>query len=169
VSITATGTRTDRGWLRRRLLPAVLVVSLALNLFFVAGGLWIRFNAPAAQPIGAERFRQLAEELKLTPEQRVGFAKYVAALRTRSERLREDVDPLLSQTWAEIGKSKPDQTRVDKLVDDVSSQRLAYQREVLTQTEALLATFSPEQRAKFIADVMERRGSPQRRHFDDTH
>jgi Spy/CpxP family protein refolding chaperone len=157
------------GFWRRRTLVALLVVSLALNLCFVAGGVWSRLHAPEAQPIGAERFRQLAEELKLTPDQRVAFGKYVAILRLRSERLRQEIEPLLAATWTEVGKEQPDEAQVSRLVEDVSGRRLAYQREVLAQTATLLATFLPEQRAKFVADVIERRGSAQRRHFDATH
>ena len=105
----------------------------------------------------------------MTPEQRVAFGRYVAALRSRSDRLRDEVDPLVGATWSEVAKEHPDQTQLNQLVDDVSGRRLAYQREVMAQTQALLATFSAEQRAKFVADVLERRGSPQRRHFDATH
>jgi Spy/CpxP family protein refolding chaperone len=166
VSIATADGAAKRGWLGRRWVLALLAVSLALNVCVVAGALWSRFHPPPPPPIGAERFRVLSEELKLTPEQRTAFAKYVTFLRTGSEHLRAQVDPLFAATWSEAGKDKPDQAKANQLLDEVSGLRLAYQREVLAQTTALLAAFTPEQRAKFVADVLERRGAGQRRHYD---
>lgn len=168
MSLSTAGARPTGGLLSRRTLVAALIVSLVLNLCFVAGGVWVRFHRAEAVAVGAERFRQLAEELKLSPEQRVAFGRYVAVLRARSERLRQEIDPLTGSTWGEIAKDHPDQAQIDRLVGDVAGRRLAYQREVLAQTMALLATFSPEQRAKFTADVLERRGV-QRHRFDPAH
>ena len=48
MSAVTAGPSPATGWPRRRLLLALLVVSVALNLFFVAGAAWTRWNSVAA-------------------------------------------------------------------------------------------------------------------------
>jgi len=169
MSVTTANTAPTGGLPRNRVLAGLLAVSVVLNLCVVAGVGWTRFNAPALPPTAAERFAQLANELHLTPEQQVAYDKYVAAMRLRGERLRDDTEPLIAAAWAEIAKPQPDEAQVQQLFDDAATRRHVYQREALAETLALLATLSPDQRAKFVADARERRAAVQRLRANGPH
>ena len=63
-----------------------LALSVALNLFFVGGALWIRLHSPADWGSQERRYQRMAAELDLDAQQRVGFDRYVAAMRARMQR-----------------------------------------------------------------------------------
>jgi uncharacterized membrane protein len=155
VSAVTAGPTPATGWPRRRLLLALLVVSVVLNLFFVAGAAWTRWHAQAPSP--AQRYQQMAAELGLVPEQRTGFDRYVAAMRTRTERMREQVAPLIGAAWGEIAKPQADVAQVMRLFDEAAEKRREFQREATAQTLDFLAILSPTQRGKFVALARERR------------
>jgi len=98
-----------------------------------------------------------AAELALEPQQRVGFDAYVAAMRSRTEKMREQVGPLIGEAWEEIAKPQADVTQVMRLFDEATEKRREFQREATTQTLDFLRVLSPAQRAKFVAIAHERR------------
>ena len=64
-------------WPHRRVLLAVLVVSLVLNVCFIAGAAWTRMRHPPAgalEPV----FQRMPAELGLDDKQRAAFDRYVA-------------------------------------------------------------------------------------------
>jgi uncharacterized membrane protein len=140
---------------RQRVLAAVLAISVALNLCFVGGVLWARLHAPPPPQGFSERFHRLADALQLTPEQRVAFDGYVADMTARGERVRREVEPMMDTAWGELAKPDADQAHVLQLLDDASGKRRAFLHDAVGATFSLLATLSPEQRAKFIAEERE--------------
>lgn len=166
-AIFAGTARSPRGTLPNRLIVAALAISLALNICVIAGALWNRANTPPVQT-AAERFHRLEAALDLNDQQRAAFETYVAAARTRGAQLRKDIDPILDAAWAELGKEQPDEALVLQRFNDASTRWRASQRETVDATLALLATLSPEQRAKFIADERERRAAQRRRHAEES-
>jgi Spy/CpxP family protein refolding chaperone len=158
---TAGMTRSGR-WPRPRLIVALLAVSVALNMCFVAGAAWTRLKAPALVTT-SERFHRLAKSLDLTPEQQTAFDQYVASVIARTNRIRLATEPLMDEAWAEIAKPSPDQAKVLLLLDDFSNQRRETWHETIRATLSLLATLTPEQKAKFVADEKERRLAARRR------
>jgi Spy/CpxP family protein refolding chaperone len=157
------------GWRlpRGRVLAAILAVSIALNLCVVAGVVWTRLHAPPAPQTVSERFQRLAQALELTPPQRVAFDGYVAAMVARGDRLRREVDPMLEAAWSEIAKPDADQARVLQLLDDAGNRRRGFQRDAVTATLSLLATLTPDQRAKFIASERAFHAAQRRRRADE--
>ena len=143
------------GWWRQRWPVILLSASLALNLFFVAGAVWIHMHAP---PTPAARFRQMAEELNLDAQQKAAFRDYVRAMRARAERIRQETEPAVGAAWAELASPQADQAKVTQLFDDAFEKRHAMQRELASKTLAFLGLLSPEQRAKFVAIWREHRG-----------
>ena len=139
-----------RGATRHPLLWAALTLSLALNLCFVAGALWIRIQGPAPPASPAERLQRIGTELVLDPEQRHAFAQYSENIRTHMQQMRETIEPLMSAAWAELAKPDADPAAATKLFDEAGQARRSLQRELLAPTLAFLATLSPEQRAKFV-------------------
>jgi Spy/CpxP family protein refolding chaperone len=154
-----TAGRTGAGPRRSRLWIALLAVSLVLNLCFIAGAVWSRVHPPAARFDLAERYRQMAAQLDLDPQQRTAFDRYVGAIRSRTEQIRQDTDPLMSAAWEELAKPQPDMGKVERLFDEAAEKRRAMQHETTAQTVELLGALSPAQRAKFVATMREWRAS----------
>ena len=157
MSMATAGPAPATGWPRRRVLVILLVVSVVLNLCFVAGAVWTRWHAPARWAGPEQRYQQMAGELDLTPEQRTGFDAYVAAMRTRTDKMRQQVAPLIGSAWEEIAKPQADGAQVMRLFDEAAEKRREFQREATARTLDLLAILSPAQRSKFVALARERR------------
>ena len=116
-------------------------------------------HAPPVRMDMAEYYRQMAGELDLDPQQRAGFDRYVAAMRTRTDQMRQETDPLVGAAWEEIAKPQPDAAKVEQLFDESAEKRRGFQREAASQMLALLATLSPAQRGKFVQLMRERRAA----------
>jgi Spy/CpxP family protein refolding chaperone len=144
-------------WPHRRLLLALLAVSVVLNLFFVAGAAWTRWGAQTQSPTPERPLQKMAAQLDLDPRQRIAFNAYAAATRARVEKMREQVAPLINAAWEEIAKPQADPGQVTRLFDEAAEKRRELQREATLQTLDLLAVLSPAQRAKFVAIARERR------------
>jgi Spy/CpxP family protein refolding chaperone len=142
------------GGARRRWPIVLLALSLALNLCFVAGALWVHWRAP---PGPEQRLQQVVRELKLDPKQTAAFQSYVRTIRARATLMREETEPLITGAWEELAKPQPNQTRAMQLFDQVAEKRHSMLRETAGETTNLLAALSPEQREKFIAIWRQRR------------
>ena len=127
-----------------------LALSLALNLFFVIGAMWIRIHAPAPMPSAEDRLAQMAGELNLDPQQRQAFAQYSQTMRRLLESMHKQVQPLVASAWSEVGKPQAEQARVMQLFDRADQQRRIFVQDITTTTLSFLATLSPEQRAQFV-------------------
>ena len=140
----------QRRGLPPRLPWILLALSLALNLFFVGGAVWVRSEAARAQLPPAERFEQVARQLSLDANQRAAFDRFIGALRLRTRHMREINQPLLEEAWGELAKAKPDDALVDRLLDETASNRHAYQLDTSHALRNFLATLSDPQRATFV-------------------
>jgi len=148
--VTTAGRALARRGSRQQLLWVALALSLALNLFFVAGALWTRFHAP--QPLTREqRFEQMAAELALDPQQRQAFAQYAQAMRGRLLEMHRTVLPLVRAAWSEVAKPQADEAKVMRLLDQADQTRRNYRGQITAMTIAFLDKLSPAQRAKFVA------------------
>ena len=148
---------TPTGWLGGRVLVISLILSVVLNLCFVAGAVWIRWHVPARWAGPEQRYQQMARELDLTPEQRTGFDAYVAAMRTHTGKMRQQVAPLIGFAWEEVAKPQADGAQVMRLFDAAAEKRREFQREASAETLKFLTLLTPAQRGKFVAIARERR------------
>jgi uncharacterized membrane protein len=146
-----------RKWPRPRVLLALLVVSAALNLFFLAGAAWTRWQPAADETAAVQQHRQIAMELGLDAAQRAALERYVSAMRTRSVAMHQQVSGLISEVWDELAKTNADAGRAGRLLDEAADKRRGSMHEALTQTVEFLAILSPVQRSKFIAAIRDRR------------
>jgi Spy/CpxP family protein refolding chaperone len=166
VSMATAGTTTPAGWRGRRLLIILLVGSALLNLCFVGGAAWTRWHMHARWASPEQRDRQMAAELDLAPQQRVAFDSYIAAMRARTEKMHQQVAPLVGSAWEEIAKPVADAAQVMRLIDEAAEKRREFQREASAQTLDFLATLTPAQRSKFVAIARERLGARMRSRGD---
>ena len=156
MSTTTAGTRLPHKWSRERTLVAVLIVSAALNLAFVGGALWTRLRPPAEQAGAAQHYEMIASQLGLDARQHAAFERYLAGMRSRSEKLHQQLAPLVGDAWDAVAKPGSDVKQVMQLLDTATDKRRDFQHETVLQTLDFLATLSPAQRADFVALARER-------------
>ncbi len=149
----------SRGTAPRRFLWVLLALSLALNLFFVVGALWIRVHKPFAPITPEQRLHEMAAQLGLDSQQRQAFDDYARTMREQLRLMREAARPLIGQAWSEVAKPEADETRVMQLLDEAAQQRRRFLQGMTLTTHAFLATLSPEQRAEFV-ELARRRSPP---------
>jgi uncharacterized membrane protein len=132
----------------RRLLWAAFAISLAINVFFVGTLVWLRMES-GPQPPG-QRLQQIAKDLHLSDEQREAFRNFATAMRRNTMQLRESNQPLVQRVWEEIGKPNSDLELVNRLVDQATENRHAYQKTMTAEVTRFLATLTPDQRSEFV-------------------
>jgi Spy/CpxP family protein refolding chaperone len=135
---------------RQHLFWVVLILSLALNLCFIAGALWIRVQGPPPPISPEQRLQQIEPQLALDSQQKAAFEQYARTVHLRVQSMREAVEPLDANAWSELAKPDADDAKVMQLFDQAGDQRRAFRRELGTATFTFLAKLSPEQRAKFV-------------------
>ena len=135
---------------RRHLFWVILVLSLALNLCFIAGALWIRVQGPPLPLTPEQRLQQIEPQLALNPQQKAAFDEYARTVRSRVQSMHEAIEPQVANAWSELAKPDADEAKVMQLFDQAGDQRRAFRRELGTATFTFLTKLSPEQRAKFV-------------------
>ena len=135
---------------RRHLFWVILVLSLALNLCFIAGALWIRVQEPPLPMSPEQRLQQIEPQLALNPQQKAAFDEYARTVRSGMQSMREAVEPVVANAWSELAKPDADEAKITQLFDQAGEQRRASRRELGTATFTFLAKLTPEQRAKFV-------------------
>jgi Spy/CpxP family protein refolding chaperone len=153
-----------RSSVRQQLLWVVFTLSLALNLCFVAGALWIRFHGPPQPNSPEERLQQIEPQLALNPQQKQAFDLFAQTVGSRMQSLREANEPVIGNAWSELAKPDADETRVMQLFEEAAQQRRSFRRDLTMTTLSFLATLSPEQRAKFVELARQRPWG--KRHLD---
>ena len=145
-----------RGGVRPHLVWLVLTLSLALNLCFIGGALWIRFHGPPFRINAEERLERIGAQLGLDPQQRAAFEQYSQAVRSRMQKMHKAVEPLIANAWSEVAKPDADEAKVVQLFDEAGQTRRSYMRELAPVTLSFLAKLTPEQRAKFVELIQQR-------------
>jgi Spy/CpxP family protein refolding chaperone len=135
---------------RRHLFWVILVLSLALNLCFIAGALWIRVQGPPLPMSPEQRLQQIEPQLALNPQQKAAFDEYARTVRSRVQSMHEAIEPQVANAWSELAKPDADEAKVMQLFDQAGDQRRAFRRELGTATFTFRTKLSPEQRAKFV-------------------
>jgi len=135
---------------RRHLFLVILVLSLALNLCFIAGALWIRVQGPPLPMTPEQRLQQIEPQLALNPQQKAAFDEYARTVRSRVQSMHEAIEPQVANAWSELAKPDADEAKVMQLFDQAGDQRRAFRRELGTATFTFLTKLSLEQRAKFV-------------------
>ena len=135
---------------RQQLVWVVLILSLALNLCFIAGALWIRVQGPPPPMSPEQRLQQIEPQLALNAQQEAAFDDYARTVRSRVQSMHEAIDPLVANAWSELVKPDADEAKVMLLFDQAGEQWRAFRRELGTATFTFLAKLTPEQRAKFV-------------------
>jgi len=148
---------------RGRLLLWALILSLAINIFFLGAMIWVRANVPA-MPTPQQRMQAIAEELKLNPDQHDAFQQFLIEMRRSTRQLRDGNMPLLQRAWDEMVKPNPDQALIGQIIDQTSENRRAYQKTMSVAMARFLSDLTAEQRSQFV-ELLRRRGDPAAQHL----
>ncbi|HUH85761.1 MAG TPA: periplasmic heavy metal sensor [Stellaceae bacterium] len=148
---------------RGRLLLWALILSLIVNVFFLAAMVWVRANVPV-MPTPRQRMEAIAEELQLTPDQHDAFQQFLIEMRRNTRQLRDGNLPLLQRAWAEMAKPSPDQGLIGQVIDQTSENRRAYQKKMAVAMARFLGDLKPEQRSQFV-ELLQHHRDPAAQHL----
>lgn len=141
--------------MKDRLPWLLLVVSVALNAFFVGGYVNARLSAEQVEtPRG--RISAVASQLNLSPEQHQAFREMTERRREARRRLYREGAALSGAYWDELTSAAPDAARLAELGEKRLKRRRAYQAESTALMRAFVERLRPEQRRQF-AEFMKRR------------
>jgi len=142
----------DRAPKRRRGVVIVLVLSLALNVFFIAGlighlAFHVQFGHQPMGPI--QRFERASHEMDLSGAQLAAFNGMIATLHQHRRETFQKNRPIFDQIWDQLAKSQPDDKAIADLIAQADANHIAFQKEATAAMESFLATLTPQQRAQF--------------------
>ncbi|MHA1536845.1 MAG: periplasmic heavy metal sensor [Alphaproteobacteria bacterium] len=149
--------RQSNGALSWRVLPWVLLVlSLALNVFFVGGNVYTRMLVERVEKSPGERARIVARRLALDTRQREAFGDLRAKIRSRSQKYRAASRGSAARIWAEIAKDRPNKRVIERNLRTLSKNRLAFQTQASAIAIDFLARLDSEQKKLFLALAKQR-------------
>lgn len=142
---------TGRAPTRSRGLTIALVLSVALNVFFVAGLLGhLYFHGEFKRPPNPiQRFEHISREMNLSGPQLAAFHAMIAAVRQHRRMLFQKNHPIIDGVWDQLAKPQPDDKAIADLINQADVNHLAFQKDATAAMESFLATLSPQQRAQF--------------------
>jgi uncharacterized membrane protein len=132
----------------------LLALSVALNIFFIGGAVWMHVTHGPLGP--AERVEAVAKGLSLDATQRAAFDRFIRTVRMRARQLRDANEPLVEEAWQDFAKAQPDEAAVDKLFEQAADNRRSFQIDTGRALRSFLATLREDQRANFIAMIRSR-------------
>ncbi|HTZ77180.1 MAG TPA: periplasmic heavy metal sensor [Stellaceae bacterium] len=131
-----------------RLVKVALTLSLALNIFFIAGLVYTKIVMEHWR--GPPPLMTLANELNLTPDQHKTFRQFIQTVREHGKALRDANTKLGEQIWDELSKPQPDPAKIAQVFTQVADNRRDFQTAVSNALLPFLESLTADQRAKFI-------------------
>jgi hypothetical protein len=144
-----------------RALPWVLfTISLALNVFFVAGHLYTQSRmgpeagrqaetAKTKKP-QATTTRLTVDQIGLDIAQRGQFNAMRTQILARGKQYREGSRDYVARLWAELEKAAPSRRVIDHNLKKIADNRYAYQRRAAAEAIAFMAGLDANQKARFL-------------------
>ena len=146
-------------------LPWVLfTLSFLLNLFVLTGFVyrtWIappQFERRMPPPPGGRSspFQAMSRELDFDDKQRAALKALVDANAESRQQHFHDMQQLREAFLAEMQKPKPDEARLDQLIDQTQALRTEMQKAYFHMLAQLMPELSADQRARLHAIMAER-------------
>jgi Spy/CpxP family protein refolding chaperone len=134
----------------------LLAVSLALNLFLVAGFFWTR-SAIAMWRDPDARFEMVADRLELTDPQRAQFREAMEAMKSRGFGRRQEHREMRREIVDMALQPNPDRAAIVARIEEITRERMQGMTEALDTMLPFLASLTPEQRAELKELIEERR------------
>jgi uncharacterized membrane protein len=157
MTASAEGSKPRRS---QRLLWGALAVSLVINIFFVGTMVWLRMNAEP-RAVWPALVHAIGGHLKLKEETNEAFRRFAMETRQSTRLLRNGNQPLIAKMWEELAKPQIDQETVNRLVDQITENRRAYEKTMTAAFAHFRVDLPAEQRQKvddLVRDRLEQRG-----------
>ncbi len=133
----------------------LLAVSLALNIFLVAGFFWSR-SAITLWRDPEARFEMMADRLDLTEPQRTDLRRIVGALKEHGGMAFEAHREVRREILEMALRPNPDRAAILARIEEVTRNRMQAMAEMLDLTLPFLASLTPQQRSK-LKELLEQR------------
>jgi Spy/CpxP family protein refolding chaperone len=130
-------------------------VSLALNLFLVAGFFWTR-GAMAMWRDPDARFEMVADRLELTDPQRAQFRAAMDTLKSKGFGRMEEHREMRREIADMALQPNPDRAAILARMEQIGRERMQAMTEALDTMLPFLASLTPEQRTE-LKELMEER------------
>ena len=141
----------------RASLPWILfALSLTLNVFFLGGYYYKRTLDQRLSGNEQERSRYVVERLNFTADQRQRFQEFRQRARERQRETQRSNRPVIDNLWREIEKPEPDLAQLDGYIEHLTTNRLAFQREQMTDMLRFAKSLEGSQRVEFLELVRTR-------------
>ncbi len=132
----------------------LLALSLALNIFLVAGFFWTRGQITLWRDPEA-RFEMMSDRLDLTEPQRTELRRVMSALKERGGMGFEAHRAARREILELALQPNPDRGAILARIEETTRERTQAMAEMLDLTLPFLASLTPEQRAK-LKELLER-------------
>ena len=134
----------------RRLPWTLFAVSLAANVFFLAGAAYTIYMEHQVAESPEARSDMFADRLGLSEEQREGLRDLRERAEIRRLGMREVLGPMRQAVLKEVANQTFDREHVMHLLQDWSAERHPYFAEFAEDLHGYLNTLQPEQRDRFL-------------------
>ena len=134
----------------RRLVWIGLVISLALNVLFVAGAIHARSTAERLSARPEARTERLVERLQLGPDQRRALRTYRSQARERVAAMRAQLRPAFQDMRQQLGADKPDPELLAANLVRMAETRHEFERDMAAMTGQFLQNLEPRQMRRFL-------------------
>jgi Spy/CpxP family protein refolding chaperone len=145
--------------MRTKLPWILLALSVALNVFAVAGFLYAK-HRHESRMMDRSFVMAATRDLDLNAAQKEALEKMRADIRKSSSDIRDEMRPLRRDLLVELGKDQPDFAAVDRKIDDLGDVQGKRFKAMVRAVHDFQQTLTPEQRAAFrkaMSDHMARR------------
>lgn len=140
-----------------RALKFLLAVSLAVNVFVVAGVAYTVYKEQYATASPEARVDLVADELGLSADQREALALLRERAAIRRSAMKESLAPAQAAVLQQVSQTDFDRERVKTLIADWNAERQLYYLTFAEDLHDFLSTLTPEQRQSFLAMAREHR------------
>ena len=134
----------------RRLPWTLFAVSLAANVFFVAGAAYTIYTERQMAESPDARIDLFADQLGLSEGQLEGLRELRERAEIRRLGMREALGPMRRAVFEEVANETFDREHVMHMLQDWSEERHPYFAEFAEDLHGYLNTLQPEQRERFL-------------------
>jgi hypothetical protein len=136
-------------FIKRRILWILLAGSLAFNGFFAFGYIQTRNLVKNFQtPEG--RVEILAQQLKLTPQQKKVFWREGTAIAKQGLEIYKKLEKVQNRFFTEVQKENPDREVIYQILSQTTDDRARYRQIRIEHWLNIMRSLSPEQRQIFV-------------------
>jgi Spy/CpxP family protein refolding chaperone len=137
--------------MKNNILIIVLVVSLVMNLTFMAMVAYRHFSPPPPPP-GMEDWQPPGPDMKhppFSPEKLAEFKKLQEEFKAERLEAKEAIKSLRRQLLDEVRKDEPDMDRIFSLIDAIGQEQNKIQKSVVKKVIEQRQALPPDQRPAF--------------------